>query len=230
MPEIQVFRPPRPKKSVLPPPSKKRKTTSSVEEINFDFSAREEFLTGFHKRKLHRVKMAQEEAARKEREERIRTRKQLREERKQELEDHIKAVNAALKATTPGMASDEENEDEEGWNGIEENEDNSAAPELLDHEEEYIDEDKYTTVTVEEVDIDKNGIHKVADEEDDSDEDHKETEVSKPSGKEAAAKKIWPKKQKKKKFRYETKLERKLTLAKQKASKKAKAKARKGEE
>lgn len=79
MPEIQVFRPPRPKKSVLPPPSKKRKTNSTIEEINFDFSAREDYLTGFHKRKLQRVKMAQEEAAKKEREERIRMRKQVRE-------------------------------------------------------------------------------------------------------------------------------------------------------
>ncbi|RFU36144.1 hypothetical protein B7463_g202, partial [Scytalidium lignicola] len=236
MPEIQVFRPPRPKKSVLPPLSKKRKTTSSVEEISFDFSAREDYLTGFHKRKVHRVKMAQEEAAKKDREERIRMRKQLREDRKQELEDHVNAVNAALRDTEPRKEGDgrsEEGEEEEGWGGIKDDENVDPIADLLDHEEEYIDEDKYTTVTVEEIDIDKDGIHRIADEEDDegdaNDEKKKKAEASKPPGQGSTPKKIWPKKDHKKRFRYETKLERKLTMSKLKASKMAKAKARKGE-
>jgi hypothetical protein len=58
------------------PPSKKRKTTAT-EEISFDPSAREEYLTGFHKRKLARIKHAQEENAKKEREERIRARAEV---------------------------------------------------------------------------------------------------------------------------------------------------------
>jgi ribosomal RNA-processing protein 17 len=68
---------PRPKKSVLPP-SKKRKTNSAVEEINFDFDSRAEYLTGFHKRKVQRATRAKEEAAKKEREERVLMRKQVR--------------------------------------------------------------------------------------------------------------------------------------------------------
>lgn len=69
---------PRPKKSLLPPPSKKRRTNPAIEEISFDFSAREDYLTGFHKRKVARAKQAQDEAKVKEREERIVTRKQVR--------------------------------------------------------------------------------------------------------------------------------------------------------
>ena len=60
---------------MLPPSKKKRKTTPAIEEINFDLSAREDYLTGFHKRKLQRTKRAKEEAAKKEREEKIAARK-----------------------------------------------------------------------------------------------------------------------------------------------------------
>jgi hypothetical protein len=58
-------------------PPKKRKH-GAIEEISFDFGAREDFLTGFHKRKLQRIKHAQEQAAKKEREERIANRKAVR--------------------------------------------------------------------------------------------------------------------------------------------------------
>jgi len=61
----------------MAPPSKKRKT-QTAEEITFDATAREDYLTGFHKRKQARIKHAQEEAAKKEREERIRERKRVR--------------------------------------------------------------------------------------------------------------------------------------------------------
>ncbi len=60
---------------MIPPPKKKRKSTSAIEEIAFDFNAREDYLTGFHKRKLQRIKRAKEEAAKKEREEKITARK-----------------------------------------------------------------------------------------------------------------------------------------------------------
>jgi ribosomal RNA-processing protein 17 len=73
-----MFAKPRPKKSVLPPPSKKRKNISAVDEVNFDFDAREEYLTGFHKRKQQRIKNAQEENAKRAREEKLEMRKQVR--------------------------------------------------------------------------------------------------------------------------------------------------------
>ena len=62
-----------------PPPNKKRKIkTVHEEKIDFDPAAREEYLTGFHKRKLARRKFAEDEAAKKEKEERLRFRKEVR--------------------------------------------------------------------------------------------------------------------------------------------------------
>lgn len=66
----------------MQPPTKKRKTEKTggpvVEEINFDTAARQEYLTGFHKRKLQRAKHAQEAAEKKARADRIVDRKKVR--------------------------------------------------------------------------------------------------------------------------------------------------------
>lgn len=63
----------------MPPPTKRRKTSSTaIAEITFDPSARQEWLTGFHKRKLHRAKQAQEAAEKKARAERIEERRRVR--------------------------------------------------------------------------------------------------------------------------------------------------------
>ena len=59
----------------------KRKRANQPEEITFDFAARQEYLTGFHKRKLQRTKHAKEAVARREREERIKERKLVGEQR-----------------------------------------------------------------------------------------------------------------------------------------------------
>jgi hypothetical protein len=62
------------------PPHKRQKTlpkTAPVAEITFDFAAREEYLTGFHKRKLARAKHAQEEAAKKEKQEKVEARRMV---------------------------------------------------------------------------------------------------------------------------------------------------------
>lgn len=57
---------------------KKRKLNqSATEEVVFDPSARQEYLTGFHKRKVQRAKVAREAAAQKAREERIEDRKKV---------------------------------------------------------------------------------------------------------------------------------------------------------
>jgi hypothetical protein len=76
--QATMFAKPRPKKNILPLPHKKRKATSGVEEVNFDFEAREEYLTGFHKRKQQRIKNAQEENAKRARQEKLDMRKQVR--------------------------------------------------------------------------------------------------------------------------------------------------------
>ncbi len=77
MEDPQFFIRARPKKSTLPPAPKKRKRDSKIEEINFDFTQREEYLTGFHKRKVERIKRAQAENAKKEKEEKIQQRKEV---------------------------------------------------------------------------------------------------------------------------------------------------------
>ncbi|KAM0558425.1 hypothetical protein ACHAPJ_004615 [Fusarium lateritium] len=208
-----MFAKPRPKKSILPPPSKKRKATSAVEEVNFDFDAREEYLTGFHKRKQQRIKNAQEEASKRARQEKLEMRKQIREERKREVEEHVQTVNRLLQeseaAGAVGQESDEE-EDEE-WDGF------PDQPELdiVDHEEEYIDEDRYTTVTVESVSVTRDGLHKPQVDEDNEDQDKKDEETKDDKTEKSRRE---PKK-KKKKFRYESKFDRQLTDRKQRIKK-----------
>lgn len=64
--------------SMVPPPKKKRKSAPAIEEIKFDVNAREDYLTGFHKRKLHRAKHAREEAAKQDRAAKIEARKIVR--------------------------------------------------------------------------------------------------------------------------------------------------------
>lgn len=57
---------------------KKRKVvTTKVEEVNFDDAARQEWLTGFRKRKLQRIKQAQEVAEMKSKEEKRVDRKRV---------------------------------------------------------------------------------------------------------------------------------------------------------
>ena len=136
------------------------------------------------------------------------------------MEEHVEAVNALLKDVNGGGA--DEDDDEDVWNGIE---DEEPVVDAVDHEEEYIDEDRYTTVTVEAVDVSKEGLVKVGEE--DSEDETAEADT-KPVEKEASGKKVWPEKPKKKKFRYESKAERKVTRGKQKAGNKARADARRG--
>lgn len=68
----------------MAPPAKRRRTDAPLkrgkrpEELLFDGAARQEYLTGFHKRKQARIKHAQEVAAKKEREEKIQQRKEVR--------------------------------------------------------------------------------------------------------------------------------------------------------
>ncbi len=109
------------------------------------------------------------------------------------------------------------------WGGFE---DAPSATEPLDHEEEYVDEDRFTTVTVESVNVSRDGL--VKPEEEQSDVDGQE--VGKPkqqdTGSTTGAKDRTRKpKKKKQKFRYETKTERQVEQKKQKARKKRKAAA-----
>ena len=116
-----------------------------------------------------------------------------------------------------------------------------AAEELnINHEATYEDEDRHTTVTIEAVNITKDGLQKVVDGQDSGDDEDsvkvvkrtatdKRAEIEEP----IKSKRVWTKerpggpKKKKKKFRYESKAERKVTRYKERSGNKAKAKARK---
>ncbi|KAG7289098.1 hypothetical protein NEMBOFW57_005461 [Staphylotrichum longicolle] len=211
-----MFAKPRPRKSALVPPPKKRKATHAIEEITFDKDARTEYLTGFHKRKQARIKHAQEIAEQKAREEKIEMRKQIREERKQAVEDHVQAINKILReAEYAGTTEQNQNSSDEEWGGVSDTE----VPEApIDLEEEYIDEDRYTTVTVEAVNVDRDGLHKPeleqSSEDEEGDEGAAEQEEQSKNG---ADKKPKHPTKKKKKFRYENKFERAIEARKQRA-------------
>ncbi|MCJ1474610.1 hypothetical protein MMC13_003270 [Lambiella insularis] len=218
-------------------PKKKKKSASAIEEITFDFDAREDYLSGFHKRKLQRIKHAQEEAAKKGREDRINARKHLREGRKADLEKHVEAVNMMLRKADQQEETSNSDGDEgmvESWSDVVE------APDV-NHETDYEDEDKHTTVTIEAVNVTRAGLQKVIaaenwdiDSENRSSADNRCSLAQPPEkGTAGANKRIWTKqrpeglKKKKKKFRYESKGERKITRYKERSGNKAKAKARK---
>lgn len=158
----------------------------------------------------------------------------MRDERKADLERHVAEVNALLDPpeAVDGDGSDDDGDTAEEWNGAEE-----VPP--IDHEAEYIDEDKYTTVTVEAMDLSKEGLHKVEQEGRKQEEEvvpEVEEKDAEPRDATEPKKRTWTKekpkdradkpKQKKKKFRYETKSERKFTRMKQGARNSREAKAR----
>jgi ribosomal RNA-processing protein 17 len=158
----------------------------------------------------------------------------MREERKADLEKHVEAINTLLrKAAAGNMSSDSgDDDDEDGWSGIK---DAKAAP--LDIEAEFEDEDRHTTVTIEAVDITKDGFKKPT--EDDGEEDAvvhvapEEAEKPQAEKRDENGKRIWTKerpnfpKKKKKKFRYESKAERKVTRYKERSKGRSQAKERK---
>lgn len=137
----------------------------------------------------------------------------MRQERKQELEEHVAAVNALLEEQNVDFRKVYAEDGSDGeWDGIK---DDDTPMEPIDHEEEYIDEDKYTTVTIEEVDVDKDGIHTKSEEEKAAEEQKRRAEQKAKEARDEAANKAkqrkqWPKKEKKPVFRYESKIERKL--------------------
>jgi len=145
----------------------------------------------------------------------------MREERQREVEEHVQKVNALLRQSEVAGAIVNEESDSEGseWEGIED----PPTNDIIDHEDEYIDEDRYTTVTVESVSVTRDGLHKPKLEES---EDEGDTEEAKRREAEQTKEKKRPPKQPKKKFRYESKIERQITQQKLKAKKKARNQSR----
>lgn len=146
-------------------------------------------------------------------------------------------MNALVKEAAKAAGEIDEEEDDDDDEDADEQADGDQVDFLegaskLDHEEEFIDEGLYTTVTVEAVDISKDGFHKVAEEEQEGDDESNKPTTGRSSTR-PGAKRIWTKerpngpKKKKKPFRYESKAERKVTRFKERSGNKSKAKARK---
>jgi ribosomal RNA-processing protein 17 len=129
----------------------------------------------------------------------------------------VQSVTSILKEAERAGHLDEDStsdgNDAGEWGGF----DDAPSLEPIDHEEEYIDEDRYTTVTVESVNISKEGLIK-PEEEDSDDGDALKDETKQAVPGEGKEEKKTPKK-KKPKFRYETKTERQISQRKQKAKK-----------
>jgi ribosomal RNA-processing protein 17 len=134
------------------------------------------------------------------------------------VEDHVQAVTKLLQeAQEAGQDDIPSGGSEDEWQGIP---DKIPEEPPLDREDEYIDEDRFTTVTIEAVNIDREGLHKAKPEGDGSDDDQEEDDslAANDEARQGKSATDRPKK-KKRKFRYETKFERKLTAKKQRAKK-----------
>ena len=113
----------------------------------------------------------------------------------------------------------EEDSETEGWGGFED----KPEPEIIDHEDEYMDEDRYTSVKVESVSVTRDGLERpivepIVESLDDEGDAKKEDTEKKTER---------PPKVRKKKFRYESKVERQLGQQKIKAKKRVSAAKRK---
>ena len=131
-------------------------------------------------------------------------------------------------------ATGDELEAADSWCGL-------SEPAKVDHEAEYVDEDHYTSVTVEAMDASKAGLYQARHKEDGAEVEPELTMVEAESDVATTtamrdSKRAWTKdrpmdkaktvKTKRKKFRYESKAERKFTRVREKMKNSRQAKAR----
>lgn len=210
--------------------SQQRKTKlSPPETIHFDHAAREEYLTGFHKRKIARIALARAEIEKREKEERVKLRRDLRRQRQLDLETFGEEVNRVanrLNGNTdgPDTTSAEDRNCAVDFNGLQ-------HVEPIHSEDEFIDEGVYTNVVTESVCISKAGFSRTFEK---RDEENDGSVCTKRIHHTMRSKSLTtPEKSKQKKtrinFRYESKAERKVERMrqgtkknKQKAARKAK--------
>ncbi|CEP23622.1 unnamed protein product [Cyberlindnera jadinii] len=136
-----------------------------VEEVVFDKGSREEYLTGFHKRKLERQKKAQLFHKEQDRQAKIEERKQAKLEREKELLEQMEKYKEQMRIMNGGISDDEEpspNEDKEAeeadedeeceeWCGFADNDDDK--PKGILKKKELYGEDG-TEVVIEEMETD----------------------------------------------------------------------------
>lgn len=209
-----------------------------ADEVTFDKDSRLDFLTGFHKRKLQRQKKAQEFNKEQERQAKIEERKKVREERKKEMEEQLKKFKETMKEVGDYIGSDleedqdtssdeedeatSEKEDEKSgelWNGFSDGESNDVKPILKKHREVYDDE---TQVDIEPLEANDNFEYLAKANNVKLEQSKKILDESIERAKKYAkflGMDDKQKKQKKKKFRYLTKAERRNNQRKAQANK-----------
>lgn len=109
----------------------KRTKKFGTDEISFDKDERLEYLTGFHKRKLQRQKKAKEFNKEQDRLSRVENRKNIRDERKQQLDERLRDFKKGLnldQSDDEDISKDDKNQDQsknevdEEWKGFESDE------------------------------------------------------------------------------------------------------------
>lgn len=129
---------------------KKKTRLNRAEECTFDPVARAEYLTGFHKRKVERRNIAAGKLKEESRTSKLAMRADLRRQRAEELRQRMDAHRANL-----GLDSDgEEIQDSEEWFGFDNDDHHSSSKgrgNKLWQVEEYEDDAKTVSVTVEEM-------------------------------------------------------------------------------
>ncbi|RCH83313.1 hypothetical protein CU097_002736 [Rhizopus azygosporus] len=118
--------------------AKKRKAKQeTVEYVEFDPEKRQEYLTGFHKRKLERKNKTKEKYAKLAKEEKLRSRREAREERQRLADKNVQEMAAMLRV---GIDEPDHFEDEDEEEKGEEKKDPVVK--------EFKSETSLTTVTV----------------------------------------------------------------------------------
>ncbi|KAF1799549.1 nucleolar protein 12-domain-containing protein [Mucor lusitanicus] len=124
--------------------AKKRKAKKeTVESVEFDDASRTEFLTGFHKRKVERKNKTKEKYALLAKEEKLRNRREAREQRQRLADKNVQEMAAMLRTSLGGPLNDDdkfESEEEEGDN----EEEKKKEPKV----QEFKTQSTLTTVTV----------------------------------------------------------------------------------
>lgn len=95
----------------------KQERKFGIDEVVFDKDSRKEFLTGFHKRKVERKKKAIKFNQEQEKLARVEARKIAREEKQREFESKLRELDAAKSIDLTEILSKEN--DEEEWKGFE---------------------------------------------------------------------------------------------------------------
>ena len=162
----------------------------------------------------------------------------LREERKADLERHVAEVNALLK---PEVQDDTDGADVDNRSEEADAREDTSEPPPVDDEAEYVDEDRYTNVTVEPVGVSRDGLHSTKREPEANLDDKGKsldadlaTTATKPAPEKDGKRKLTKERQvdrltgkkKRKKFRYESKAERKVSRVKQRTKNSKQAKTR----